>query len=178
MSDETVRISELPIASDLEITPNIWAILNTELNQTKRTQFSNLIRLLFGDVKMVKVTVLPAQTLVMHSAPTDIIPACGVGKAIEVIRASYRCRFNTTAFATNMDIELRTKSATKGQLRLQSGLDCSVDTHRTLNFQTVASGTDTQLIENMPVQLYEHAGDPTAGDSEYDYYVLYREITL
>ena len=174
MAEETQRVSELPIAADAEITESAWVILNTALQQTKRTLFTNLIRLLFADVKEAKLTITSADVLTLNGTPIQVVAKTGLGTEIEVISASYRMVYNTTPYATNINIRLITDTASVPQAQASNTLDGTIT--RTVEFRKgiTPSAAQSQIIEDKALMVDVKTGNPTGGDSDIVVDVLYR----
>jgi hypothetical protein len=128
-------------------------------------------------IKSASLTISSADVLQLNSTPLTIVAAQGVGTVIQVISASVKIDFNTTPYATNIQLQIISSGSVKAQ---HSGnvLDASVSTVRFLAEQAATVATDTQLLENADLQVTVRTGDPTAGDSDISVYVLYRVITL
>lgn len=132
-----------------------------------------------------ELTILSADVLTLNSVPIEIIPTPGAGKAIEVISASRKLDFNTTPYATNTRLILKTTSGNVeimnwGSGGLNTNLSLSPYTSNILSALTSNSSSSTaqQLFENEGVFVSVLTGDPTAGDSDIKVYVTYRIITL
>ena len=123
------------------------------------------------------LTIASADVLTLNTKPIEIIAAPGVGYAIEVISTSVYIDFNTTPYATNIQLQVFNLGASK-PLFAQNILDASVATRRFLTKQAATLATDTQILENASLQVSVKTGDPTAGDSDITIYVTYRIITL
>ena len=121
-----------------------------------------------------ELTIASADVLTLNSTPLTIVSAVS-GYAIEVISASVKLDFNTTAYATNTDINVVCAGATQSQLK-DTVLSASVSTVRKLLPVSGLSATDTQLISNASLLVSVGTGNPTAGDSDITVYVNYRLI--
>jgi hypothetical protein len=124
-----------------------------------------------------KLTIATADVLTLNSTPLTIVAAQGVGTVIQVISASVKIDFNTTPYATNIQLQIISSGSVKAQ-HSQNVLDASVSTVRFLAEQAATVATDTQLLENADLQVAVRTGNPTAGDSDITIYVTYRIITL
>ena len=124
-----------------------------------------------------KLTIASADVLTLNSTPIEIVAAPGAGYAIEVLNAVVSINFNTTPYATNIQLQLVNPSASNA-LFAQNTLDASVATRRFLTQQSPIGATDTQILENASLQVSVRTGNPTAGDSDITVYVTYRIITL
>ena len=124
-----------------------------------------------------KVVIPTAQVLTLNSAPVQLVAAPGAGYAIEVISASVKVDFNTTAYATNVLLNIKNSGATYPTNKLNC-LDSTVSMIKQISFTSTSSTTNTQTIENAALNLEVETGDPTAGDSDITIYVTYRIITL
>lgn len=125
------------------------------------------------------LAITSAQVLALNSTPLTIIAAQGVGTAIEIISASAKMVYNSAAYATNVDLILQNSGATRPISGVGSFLAETVNVMSPFRDQYGFSGvTDTQMIENVAVQVSVDSGNPTAGNSGITVYVLYRVITL
>ena len=124
-------------------------------------------------------TILTANVLTLFSAPVTVIAPPGAGKSIEVVSASIRIVFNSTAYTTNMTPMLRVAAVGLSQYQSIDFLNASVS--RWFKFvettETIASFTE-QLKENQPLRMEVKNGNPASGDSDIFYYIIYRIITL
>lgn len=123
------------------------------------------------------LTIASADVLTLNSTPLTIVGAVS-GYAIEVVSASMKIDFATTAYATNTTLTLITSGATEPQA--DNSIDATVA--RTGKFRhrytSGASATATQMITNADLQVSVDLGDPTAGDSDITIYVNYRLIPV
>jgi hypothetical protein len=120
-----------------------------------------------------ELTIASADVLTLNSTPLTIVSAVS-GYAIEVISASVKVDFNTTAYATNTTMLLITDTAT-GQ---QANAEISATVAQIGKFRSteVGSPSSTQLIANADLLVTVDSGNPTAGDSDVTVYVNYRLI--
>jgi len=120
-----------------------------------------------------ELTIASADVLTLNSTPLTIVSAVS-GYAIEVVSASVKIAFNTTPYATNVNIGVG-QFSNEPQVELQC-LDASVSTIRRLPSKAATSATDTQIVENSDLIISTRSGNPTAGDSDVTVYVNYRLI--
>jgi len=173
------RRSQLPIASDLEITDSSWVVFDTAAKKTMRTMFSNIIRLMFGNIKVAKLQLAQQEVLNLNSAPKDIINAPGAGRLIEVITAGLRCdKYSGASYTTNTTIQLITDTATHPQFELVNGLNFSTNTHKRLAPVVSTAANSVQMVENQAVKIYVPNGNPGGSGSDITVYCLYRIIDL
>ena len=121
-----------------------------------------------------KIELTPAQVKTLNTTPITIVGAVS-GYSIEVISASVKIDFNTTAYATNTRLELRHDGADLGLKRS----DClgSTISNKMIFDDTVAPTTlNTQMLDNAALEVQAVSGDPTTGDSNVTVYVNYRLI--
>lgn len=123
------------------------------------------------------VTIASADVLQLNSTPIEIIAAPGAGFAIEVISASVKVDFNSSAYATNIDINVVASGATQSQYQ-GNILEATVPTNRNLTPTTGLIASDTQIAENAALYVSVGTGNPTAGNSDITVYVTARKITL
>jgi hypothetical protein len=121
-----------------------------------------------------ELTIASADVLTLNSTPLTVVSAVS-GYAIEVVSASVKIDFNTTAYATNTFIQLIVNGATTAQYGAGI-LNATVATTKKLPEISTTSATTTQLITNADLQVSTLTGDPTTGDSDVTVYVNYRLI--
>jgi hypothetical protein len=127
-------------------------------------------------IKEASLTIPSADVLTLNSTPIEIVPAQGVGTAIEVLSASMKMVYNSVAYATNTNITIAASGATEYQYEFGS-----IPLASTSNvFATTQGNDDTidNIIENDSIVVSTDTGNPTAGDSEITVYVVYRVITI
>jgi hypothetical protein len=120
-----------------------------------------------------ELTIASADVLTLNSTPLIIVSAVS-GYAIEVVSASRKLDFNTTAYATNTDLQLITSGATSVQA--QARINSSVSNTLCIDKSTPALATSTQILANADLLVKVETGNPTAGDSDITIYVHYRLI--
>ena len=120
------------------------------------------------------ITLTAAQVKTLNTSPITIVSAVA-GYAIEVVSASVKIAFNTTAYATNTFIQLIVNGATTAQYGAGI-LNATVATTKKLPEISTTSATTTQLITNAELEVSTLTGDPTTGDSDVTVYVNYRLI--
>jgi len=127
------------------------------------------------------LTITTAQILLLNTTPIEIVPAPGVGFAIEVVSWSVRALPDAgfVAYATNTNLQLITDTAvdnqgTEGRLLLSTVV-------RNLR-GTIAGGgastTNEQVIDNEGLNVSVATGDPTTGTFDIKVYLQYRIIKL
>lgn len=119
------------------------------------------------------VELTPAQVKTLNSTPITIVGAVS-GYAIEVVSASVKIAFNTTAYATNTNLYVITDTANNPQYKNDSLLTQTVDA--AYKFTEAGPASGTQLIANKALTVTVATGDPTTGDSTVTVYVNYRLI--
>lgn len=169
------KISQLPAASSTDyVDGTVFPITSGNDATTKKASLQGLADYYFCGIKCASLTIPSADVLQLNSTPLTIVPAVA-GKQIDVISAFYTLDFNSVAYATNVTLQLKNSGADIAQWE-SSILNATVS--RTIKFSTIAGGTSaqTQMIENTDLQVTVKTGDPTAGDSDIEVFVLYREI--
>ena len=121
-------------------------------------------------VKTIKVNVPTADVLQLNSIPFQLIPAPSAGKAIDVISAVGRIIFNSVAYTTNLNLQI-----TVGGTPLFANSALLADTATTIRKFVNTTAT---LVDATACELTVQTGDPLAGDSDIDIYLVYQEIDL
>jgi hypothetical protein len=125
----------------------------------------------------VKVVLTKAQVLALNTTPITLVGAVS-GYAIEVISASVRNQSRFLPYATNLNLQLLTDTATKAQFDNAKILLTSVPAFWKMSAVQATSATDTQLIENKALTATIETGDPTSGGDEVELHVNYRLIPV
>jgi hypothetical protein len=120
------------------------------------------------------LTIASADVLTLNTTPLTIVGAVA-GYAIEVVSASVKIDFNTTAYATNTRIELRHDGADLGLKRLDC-LGSTISNKMVFDDNVATTTLNTQMLDNAALQVQAISGDPTTGDSTVTVYVNYRLI--
>jgi len=123
----------------------------------------------------VKVVLTKAQVLALNTTPITLVGAVS-GYAIEVISASVRNQSRFLPYATNLNLQLLTDTATKAQFDNAKILLTSVPAFWKMSAVEATSATDTQLIANKALTATIQTGDPTSGGDEVELHVTYRLI--
>ena len=126
-------------------------------------------------VYKASLVVLTADVLTSFATPLLVVAAPAAGYKIEVVEASATLTFNSVAYATNLDMELYTDTATRPQFSVRL-LNATVTTKRAFARETATGVSDTQLISAKGLYLRTATGNPITGDSNVTVYVLYRVV--
>jgi hypothetical protein len=130
-----------------------------------------------GIIRTAKLFIPSASVLTLNSVPLTIVPAPGVGKAIEASTCAMKMTFNSSAYATNTRLLLQTDTAVNEQVSFNPAvLASSTSIFRTLS--SVTSNGAENILENKDLTVIVDTGDPTAGDSDITVYVSYRIIEI
>jgi hypothetical protein len=121
-----------------------------------------------------ELTIASADVLTLNSTPLTIVSAVS-GYAIEVVSASVKLDFNTTAYGTTAAILLKTTGANNRQAEV-SVLDATVSTIRNFTTFQATEPTDVQMITNADLTVEAKSNNPTTGDSDITVFVNYRLI--
>jgi hypothetical protein len=122
------------------------------------------------------LTIASADVLTLNTTPLTIVGAVA-GYAIEVVSASVKIAFNTTAYATNTSLHLHIDGADDNVGQIGNNiLLATVDQISSSYAPSNPSSGQTQVLANAALQVKVASGDPTAGDSDITVYVNYRLI--
>jgi hypothetical protein len=126
-----------------------------------------------GELQRSQVTLTTAQVLDLNSTPITIVGAIS-GKEIQVVSASFHLKYNTTAYATNTTLALRSSSSTGSVLQAETVINGSADA---IGVFGLNSGTNN-IVTGDALVATVLTGNPTAGDSDIVIDVLYRVTDL
>lgn len=123
------------------------------------------------------LTITSAQVLALFTTPLLLIAAPAVGTHIHIIKSSCKVTFNTIAYATNMNVDVYTDTATVVQERMSSVLNASTTRTSQGQPQVVSAAAEIQLIQGKAVYVKVPTGNPTAGNSDIKIFVSYKLVT-
>lgn len=132
-------------------------------------------------IQTVKTTVTSVQILQLNTTPIQLIPAPGAGFAIDVISiVASIATYAGTPYATNTTLLYIIDTATV-EFALESHI--LVSTVARINKSIFGNAnafgaTSTQLLENKALMVKANTGNPTAGNSDINFYITYKIITL
>ncbi len=124
------------------------------------------------------VTVPTASVLLLNGTPYILLPAPGVGKAIELLSWSGRITYNTTTYAANTTLQIYTDTATAVQGNNTTILPSTASRHLRGQLVDASGTTSTQLVANKALLLNVLTGNPTTGNSDIVLYINYQVIDL
>lgn len=177
MSD--VKISQLTEASASDVIDDtIIPIVSAYDDTTKKLTLELLKSTFFCNTLCTSITISSAEMLALNSTPKEIVPAQGAGTVIEVISAFGKLNYGTTPYATNVDFEIINAGASVAQFGSSYFINGTVSKIDRFTNTGVAVVSNYNMVENAALNAKVRAGDPTAGDSDFEIFVLYRVITL
>ena len=130
-----------------------------------------------GTIKYAAITLQVADLKALNSSPFDLITAPGAGLYIRPISIDYRMVYATTPYATNINPDIRIDTANDA---LFTGPFNWLGANATMfNQMPRQAGTVSQVqyVLNKALQMYDGAGDATAGDSLLELFILYQLIS-
>ena len=146
-----------------------WSNTVTDLTVSGTLTASNVSQLATANVTFVKMNNLGASSTVVLLAP-------GAGNYIQIVSATFKLDFNTTAYSFSTDLTLGT--ATADQFVLPFGVVNS-SSDAAAAFLPASGATAGVLGENEPLILGTATNpSPTTGDSPVVLEILYRIITV
>lgn len=148
--------------------------------QGQYTEFITSVPNIVDDYKSVPLFTLQsdiivpsADVLTSFTTPVDIVPDPGASLTIIPFDIAVLIAFNTTAYATNTNIRIRSKTKTINIFDSNLILGSTVTTFRSLMKSFVAGANVDQFASNQPLQFQTITGNPTAGDSDLRFFVSY-----
>jgi hypothetical protein len=125
-----------------------------------------------------KISLTSSQILNLNSTPQQLMPSPGVGKTYEILGILGRLNFNTTAYTTNLQIQIYYLD---GGLVLASNsnlLNATLTKTGKIILTAIASAGANQYLENTPIYCNVAVGNPAAGAGTLDLWITYKVITL
>lgn len=124
------------------------------------------------------VTVPTASVLLLNGTPYTLLPAPGIGKAIQLLSWSGRIVYNTTTYAANTTLQIYCDTATAVQGNNTTILPSTASRHLRGQLVDASGTTSTQLVANKALMLNTLTGNPTTGNSDLILYINYQIIDL
>ena len=173
---DALPISGLTLKTTSADAADIIPIYDSLTGQTRGLMVKEL-NAAAGGMQSLKVTMTSAQILNSFTSPVILVAAPGAGYAIQLISASYRINFNTTAYITAGNSIIKTTGATTQQVVISNTNFVSAVASRFMGGASSIPG-NTSIIENADLTFTQSVSDPTTGDSTIDLYLTYIIITL
>lgn len=126
----------------------------------------------------VAILIPTAQVLTLFSAPILAVAAPGANKVIYVEQWSASITYNTTAYATNVGLELIFSGAGSAVALESTFLTRTANGIVNLPLKTNAGIATTQLVANTDLYIKVAVGNPTAGDSDIVVYIDYSILDI
>lgn len=170
------RFTQYPAASTGDYEDATTFLIANSNGEIKQASLDGLMTNYGSDIRSASLTILSADVLQLNSTPQTIVTAQGSGTVIEVVSAFFKLDFNSAAYATNTNMYIQCATATAPQ-----GLTTINSTVSQINrFRLTDAGGAalTQILENQDLQVTVATGDPTAGDSDVEVFVLYRVVNI
>ena len=171
------RFTQYPTASTGDYADATTFLIANEGGEVKQASLEGLRDTFGSSLQSASLVIPSAQVLALNTTPQTIVEAQGAGKAIQVISASIKLSFNTTAYSTASSVFLQTSVANQRQAEV-TVFDATVSTVRNFTKHQAAGATDTQIIANAALEVKAKTADPTLGDSDVEVFVLYRVIDI
>jgi len=137
-----------------------------------------------SETREVEVTLTTAQILASNTTPIQLITAPWAGYAIAVEAVYSSLDYNSAAYATNTDLEIRYDGSAAGD---GTGAECTMDSLNAILLLTadavyrtpgLGAWLDTAITINKGVTAITNTGDPATGNSPLTLKVIYRIIKV
>ena len=168
---------------------NVLAVGNNRMVDSSNTVYSENVvadnitlngtdlQEIFNDVLINATINIPsADVLTLFTIPYLLIDSPGAGYYIQVLTASCKVDFNTTAYTVNTTLNIYTDTATRVQHSLNNALNASLSRIGASAQQGINGPADTQLISDKAIYLQTQVGNPLLGDSDIVIYLSYKII--
>jgi len=121
---------------------------------------------LAGNVYHTSLVIETASVLTLNTTPVTIVSAVS-GKACVVLNSALSVVYNSVPYATNVNAQLITDTASIPQLDFLAALNATTSRKSIGRLRTAAiAAGETQLINNKALKVTVETGDPTAGNSQ------------
>jgi hypothetical protein len=166
------RFTQYPAASTGDYAEATTFLIANDDGEIKQASLEGLRSTFFCNTLCASLVIPSAQVLQLNSTPQVIVPAQGVGTAIEVVSAFVKVDFNSAAYATNTDLQLIMNGGSNDLARNTGILLSTTSAIRTFLL------SEADMIENADLTVNVRVGNPTSGDSDIEVFVLYRVINV
>ena len=185
-SSVVIRGTNNVVVSDIK---NVLVVGNNRIVEDSNTVYSenvvadNIIlngkdlQDVFNDVLInATINVPSADVLTLFTIPYLLIDSPGAGYYIQVLTASCKVDFNTTAYTVNTTLNIYTDTATRVQHVFNNALNATLSRISVSAQQGTNAAADTQLISDKAIYLQTQVGNPLLGDSDIVIYLSYKII--
>ena len=172
------KFSEYPAANAADYANATTFLIQNESGTTKLATLDGLNENYFGNIYTATLTVPNAQVLTANSTPVAFGLTVPSGYAVSVFDGSIKIDNPSSAYATNVGVNVRTVGADEPQLVSLTALNASVTSVRKLTVDSSFAATDTQLIAGADIEFFVPTGNTTTGDADVTLDVAYRLIAL
>jgi hypothetical protein len=146
---------------------------------TKKALLVDLKKNYFCDTQCANLSIATASVLTLNSVPLTIVAAQGAGTIIEPVSAVFYLDYNSAAYATNTQLQLKFSGASVGVCNIGNNILTGTVSKYSNSIQFInPAAAETQVIENADLQVTVDAGDPITGDSDIEVWVFYRKIDV
>jgi len=125
-----------------------------------------------------KLLIPSADVLLLNNNPKDFIASPGLNKFIQIIVSSVFVDFNTIAYDTHIGIYFTTDTAIYDQSYSSTILSTNSSLIYILHPIWPATVSDTQLIPDKKVVIFNKYGNPLNGNSDITCYAAYKIIDI
>ena len=125
-----------------------------------------------------RVAISSAEMLALHGTPKLAVPAPGVGKAIVVESVTAQITYIAPVYATHTNLQLLFDTATAPIMESSTILVKTTNAIVNLPLSVTVAAGETQILENTDLYFTVKTGDPTAGASNFVFYVEYMILNL
>lgn len=133
----------------------------------------NFGALAFGEVRDTIISLSSAEILALNGTPKTVVPAPGGGKFLQVLNATVKYTFVTTAYGGGSSLRVGTNTTQDGYKVVV--LDATTSTIRTFNPPVHSTAGYTGSAENTSIKV-DAVATPTTGDGTAKLWVRYQVI--
>lgn len=125
-----------------------------------------------------RVAIPTGEILALNTTPILAVQAPGVGKAIVVESVTAQITYIAPVYATNVNLQLIFDTATAPIMESSTILVKTTNAIVNLPLSATVAAGETQILENTALYFTVETGDPTAGASNFVFYVEYMILNL
>jgi hypothetical protein len=179
----TIKVQDLATLSPSALDGDYYGIVFTADGDTNKVVFEDAVAQANDSngcvcLQEVVLNIDAADVLDLNVSPKYLLSAQGVGTYQECIKVTVEFKNGTTAYDTNVDLEIKMFGADVPMFSSATILNADQDCIREMPVYPVTFDTgDKQIITNTSVYIWSPTGAPASGDYDLVVRMLYRVVS-
>ena len=162
------KISNLPVLAPPIAAADLHAIVDTSTGITKSIRSDQII-------PYTKTSIATGAVLTLNGTPVELAPLPGAGIIALPTGILFSLTWNSIAYTTNLNLSLIYDT---GTLFLTGDSTTLAKTADHIAYYPLTVDPTGGILQNKKLSLTVQTGNPAAGNSALDVYLIYQSITL